>query len=90
MTGETTFLMDRQLTKTWDAFGEYVGDFPEAGKPRHLAHFGMTVKPTPHQQFDLHVGVGLSSAAVDHFIGIGYSLRLQAVRRLAFAQCHCR
>jgi hypothetical protein len=50
----------------------------------------MTVKPTPHQQFDLHVGVGLSSAAVDHFIGIGYSLRLQAVRRLAFAQCHCR
>jgi len=90
VTGETTFLMDRQLTKTWDAFGEYVGDFPEAGKPRHLAHFGTTVKPTPHQQFDLHVGVGLSSAAVDHFIGIGYSLRLQAVRRLAFAQCHCR
>ena len=40
VTGETTFLMDRQLTKTWDAFVEYAGDFPEQGGPRHLMHFG--------------------------------------------------
>jgi len=81
VTGETTFLMDRQLTKTWDAFVEYAGDFPAQGGPRHLAHFGTAYKPTPHQQLDLHVGFGLSSAAVDHFIGVGYSLRWQAVRR---------
>ena len=68
-TGETTFLMDRQLTKTWDAFVEYAGDFPEQGAPRHLVHFGTAYKPTPHQQLDLHAGWGLSSAAVDHFIG---------------------
>jgi hypothetical protein len=80
VTGETTFLMDRQLTKTWDAFAEYVGDFPQQGGPRHLAHFGTAYKPTPHQQLDLHVGLGLSSAAVDHLIGVGYSFRLQAVR----------
>jgi hypothetical protein len=29
---------------------------------------------------DLHVGFGLSSAAVDHFVGVGYSFRFQAVR----------
>jgi hypothetical protein len=81
VTGETTFLMDRQLTKTWDAFVEYAGDFPEQGGPRHLVHFGTAYKPTLHQQLDLHVGLGLSSAAVDHFIGVGYSFRLQAVRR---------
>jgi len=81
ITGETTFLMDRQLTKTWDAFAEYAGDFPQQGGPRHLAHFGTAYKPTPHQQLDLHVGFGLSAAAVDHFIGVGYSLRFQAVRR---------
>jgi hypothetical protein len=81
VTGETTFLTDRQLTKTWDAFVEYAGDFPQRGGPRHLVHFGTAYKPTPHQQLDLHVGVGLSSAAVDHFIGVGYSFRLQAVRR---------
>jgi hypothetical protein len=80
LTGETTFLLDRQLTKTWDAFVEYAGDFPEQGGPRHLLHFGTEYRVTPHQQLDLHVGVGLSSATVDHFIGVGYSFRLQAVR----------
>ncbi len=54
VTGETTFLMDRQLTKTWDAFVEYAGDFPEQGGPRHLVHFGTAYKPTSHQQLDLH------------------------------------
>jgi len=44
-------------------------------------HFGTAYKPTPHQQLDLHVGLGLSSAAVDHFIGVGYSFRWQLVRR---------
>jgi hypothetical protein len=81
VTGEGTFLMDRQLTKTWDAFVEYAGDFPEQGGPRHLVHFGTAWKPTLHQQLDLHAGWGLSSAAVDRFIGVGYSFRLQAVRR---------
>jgi hypothetical protein len=46
VTSETTFLIDRQLTKTWDAFVEYAGDFPEQGGPRHLAHFGTAYKPT--------------------------------------------
>jgi hypothetical protein len=81
VTGETTFLIDRQLTKTWDAFLEYAGDFVEQGGPRHLVHFGTAYKPTPRQQLDLHVGVGLSSAAVDHFVGVGYSFRVQAARR---------
>jgi hypothetical protein len=81
VTGETTFLIDRQLTKTCDAFVEYAGDFPERGGPRRLVHFGTAYKPTPWQQIDLHAGVGVSSAAVDHFIGVGYSFRLQAVRR---------
>jgi hypothetical protein len=81
ITGETTFLLDRQLTSRWDAFVEYAGDFPEQRGPRHLLHFGTAYKPTPQQQLDLHVVVGLSAAAVDHFIGIGYSFRLKAFRR---------
>ena len=67
------------MRKTWDAFVEYAGDFPEQGGPRHLVHFGTASKPIPHLQLDLHVGLGYSSAAVDHFIGVGYSFRLQAV-----------
>jgi len=80
-TGETTFLLDRQLTSRWDAFTEYAGDFPERGGPRHLLHFGTAYKLTPQQQLDLHVGVGLSAAAVDHFVGVGYSFRLQLFER---------
>jgi hypothetical protein len=81
LTGESTFLLDRQLTKLMDAFIEYAGDFPQHGGPRHLLHIGAAYKATPRQQIDVHVGVGLSSATIDHFIGIGYSFRFQVVRR---------
>jgi hypothetical protein len=81
VTGESTFLLDRQLTKPWDAFIEYAGDFPEVGGPRHLLHFGTALKIAKQQQIDFHVGVGLSSAAIDHFVGIGYSFRFQTIRR---------
>lgn len=81
VTGETTILMDRQLTKACDAFVEYVGDFPERGGPRQLLHFGSAFKLTANQQVDVHVGVGLSAAAVDHLVGVGYSFRFAAFRR---------
>jgi len=80
LTGESTILLDRQWTGPWDAFVEYAGDFPEFGGPRHLLHFGTALKLAKQHQLDFHVGVGLSSAAVDHFIGIGYSFRFQALR----------
>ena len=80
--GQTTFLFDRQLTKLSDAFVEYAGDFPQRGGPQHLLHFGTAYKVTSQQQLDFHIGFGLSAAAVDHFIGFGYSFRFQAVRRL--------
>ncbi len=80
ITGETAFLIDRTLTKKWDAFVEYVGDFPEHGTPRHLAHIGTSWRPIPSQQLDLHVGVGASRAAVDHFVGVGYSFLVRFAR----------
>ena len=81
LTGESTFLFDRQLTGSWDAFVEYAGDFPEHGGPSHLLHVGTAYKLGLLQQLDLHVGAGLSRAAVDHFIGVGYSFRFQARRK---------
>lgn len=72
-TGETTFYFDRQLTKPWDAFVEYAGDFPERGGSRQILHFGTAYKLTPRQQIDFHVGVGLSPSAPNAFVGFGYS-----------------
>jgi hypothetical protein len=57
-----------------------VGDFPEQGGPRHLLHFGSAWKLTPNQQVDVHIGVGLSTAAVDHLVGVGYSFRFAAFK----------
>ena len=75
-TGETTFFLDRQLSKSWDAFVEYAGDFPQRGGSRQLLHFGTAYKLAPHHQVDFHVAVGLSGAAPSSFVGFGYSFLL--------------
>jgi hypothetical protein len=53
----------------------------EAGEPRHLLHVGTALTIAKRQQTDFHLGVGLSSAAMDHFVGIGCSFRFPAIRR---------
>jgi len=81
LTGQASFLLDRQLTSRWDAFVEYGGEFPQRGGPQHVLHTGTAFKITSNQQLDFHFGIGLSSAAVDHFVGFGYSFQLQALKR---------
>jgi hypothetical protein len=80
VTGEFAILVDRQLTGPWDAFVEYAGDFPERGGNRHLLHVGTALKVTARQQVDVHVGAGLSSAAPDYLVGVGYSFRVRVWR----------
>lgn len=83
--GQTSFYVDRQLTSPWDAYVEYSGVFPQRGGPQHQIDFGTAYKPTPHQQIDLHCGFGLSSAASDYSVGVGYSVRFQIFRASASA-----
>jgi hypothetical protein len=77
--GQPSFLIDRQITNRWDTFIEYAGDFPQSGTPQHLLHLGTALKISSNQQFDFSVGFGLSSAAVDHFVGVGYSFQYPAL-----------
>jgi Putative MetA-pathway of phenol degradation len=72
-TGETTFFADRQLTKPWDAYLEWAGDFPERGGNRQQVHVGTTYKLTRRQQLDFHFAFGLTSAAPKAYVGFGYS-----------------
>lgn len=74
-TWEATFYVEKQLTKPWDVFAEYVGDYPKRGGPIQIAHFGTAFKVTPLHQVDFHFGFGLSHAAPARFIGVGYSFR---------------
>jgi hypothetical protein len=80
-TGQVTFLLDRQLTKRWDAFTEYAGTFAQGSGPQQILHSGTAYKLTPDQQIDFHAGVGLSAAAVDHLVGFGYSIRFHLVNQ---------
>jgi hypothetical protein len=79
-TGQASVYFDRQLTSPWDAYFEYSGAFPQRGGPQHTVDFGTAYKLSPHQQLDFHCNFGLS-AAPDHSIGVGYSVRVQAFRR---------
>jgi hypothetical protein len=63
----------------WDAYVEYSGSFPQRGSPQHEIDFGTAYKISPHQQLDFHCGFGLSSAATDHSVGFGYSVRFQRI-----------
>jgi hypothetical protein len=72
-TGETTFYLDRQLTKPWDAYLEWAGDFPERGGNRQQLHVGTAYKLTPRQQVDFHFAFGLTPAAPRAYVGFGYS-----------------
>src|SRR5271170_817597 len=80
VTGQGSVYFDRQLTAPWDAWVEYSGSFPQRGGPQNIIDLGTSYKISPHQQLDFHAGFGLSSAAPDHFIGFGYSVRFQVIR----------
>jgi hypothetical protein len=73
---ESTFYIEREITKSWDAFTEYAGDFAQQGGPKEIAHFGSAYRLDPWQQIDFHFGFGVSRSAPEHFFGVGYSFRI--------------
>jgi hypothetical protein len=75
-TGQSTLEMDRKI-RSWDVFGEYVGNFPAAGSPQHGVRAGVMYDITSNQQLDFSIAVGLSVAALNHSVGFGYSFRFR-------------
>jgi len=76
LTWEPTIYIEKEITKPWDAFAEYAGDFAQRGGSKEIAHLGIAYRITPRQQVDFHFGFGLSQAAPSHFFGVGYSFRI--------------
>jgi hypothetical protein len=58
-----------------DAFLEAFAEFPEGGPSLPGLHTGLTYRPRPNLQFDLHGGVGLSGSGTDTFLGAGFAVR---------------
>ena len=76
LTGESTFYIEKQIKKPWDAFAEYGGDFAQRGGSKNVAHFGTAYKVNPKNQIDFHFGFGLSRATPGPFYAVGYSFRI--------------
>jgi len=81
LTGEQTFYLEKELTKPWDAFAEYAGDFAQWGESKQIAHLGTAYRITPRQQVDFHFGFGLSHTMPGRFFAVGYSFRIDRVWR---------
>jgi Putative MetA-pathway of phenol degradation len=78
-TFEPTLSLERELGPTADAFVEYVGEYPNHARPSQILDAGGSWRVTKVQQIDFHVGFGLNSSSPNHFLGIGYSFRLDGL-----------
>jgi hypothetical protein len=77
-TFEPTLSVEREFGPSADIFVEYVGDYDHE-RPRQLLDGGGSCRFTKTQQLDFHVGFGLNGSTVDHYLGIGYSFRLDGL-----------
>jgi Putative MetA-pathway of phenol degradation len=73
---ELTLMVEKEISGRWSAFGEYAGDFAQKGSSKQIMHFGTAYRITPKQQIDFHLGFRVSPAAPQHFVAVGYSIRL--------------
>jgi hypothetical protein len=78
-TFEPTFSLEREFGPTHDLFAEYVGDYPNHARPSQILDAGGSWRVTRLQQIDFHAGFGLNRSSPDHFLGIGYSFRLDGL-----------
>ncbi|MBV8450979.1 MAG: hypothetical protein JOZ29_01725 [Deltaproteobacteria bacterium] len=78
LTFEPTLAVEKELGPSADTFVEYLGDYDHM-RPAQLLDSGGAWRLTETQQLDFHAGVGLNSSMVDHYFGIGYSLRLDGL-----------
>lgn len=74
-TFEPTLSIGRTFGRRADIFVEYAGHYDHQ-RPMHQLDSGGSWRFTKTQQLDFHAGFGLNGSSIDHFFGIGYSLRL--------------
>jgi outer membrane putative beta-barrel porin/alpha-amylase len=74
-TSALTLSFGHGLSDRWGTFFEWAAEFPGRGGDIHLLHHGYTYAVTSVSQADFHLGLGLSSAAPDFFLGGGFAVR---------------
>lgn len=68
-----TLVFGTQMRPDWGAFFELAAEIPDTGRSSVLFHTGLTWARRPTGQWDAHLALGLSDAAPDVEVGVGYS-----------------
>lgn len=68
-----TLVVGTEFRPRWGTFFELAAEIPDQGSSAVVFHTGVTWAQTTGRQWDAHVAVGLSDAAPDVQIGVGYS-----------------
>jgi hypothetical protein len=74
----STLEIERDLGQSATIFAEYAGNYPRHARPTHIFDGAALWRVTSRQQLDLHAGLGINRPP-DHFLGIGYSFRLDGL-----------
>jgi outer membrane putative beta-barrel porin/alpha-amylase len=65
----------RELRPGLSTFVEWVADVPDHGASSQFLHHGYTLAIYPDGQVDAHIGLGVSEAAPDFSVGVGFTVR---------------
>lgn len=74
-----TFIGYYSFTKKWTGFLEYAGVIPSQGKSAQYIQSGVLYLPTPRQQLDARLAVGLNKTSPNILVGFGYSFRIDGL-----------
>jgi hypothetical protein len=77
---------DANFGPSADMFVEFVGDYDHQ-RPGQILNVGGAWRFTKTQQLDFHAGFGLNSSSVDHYFGMGYSIRFDRLFGVTVAKC---
>jgi hypothetical protein len=65
----------RDLGGRFSTFAEWSAEIPDRGESAQALHHGYMFAVSPDGQIDIHIGVGLTEAAPDVFVGAGFVVR---------------
>lgn len=74
-----TFINYYSFTPKWIGFLEYGSFIPTEGKSSQFIQSGALFLPTPRQQIDARIAVGLNKTSPNLLVGFGYSFRVDGL-----------
>jgi hypothetical protein len=71
-----SFVVGAAITENIGGFIETYGTMPEKSPSEHLVDAGLTWLVTPVFQLDISGGLGLNNEAIDNFVSLGFTYRI--------------